>query len=76
MTFASYSRGHLVTLRRGVWRYADGVALDAEPNRPCPHCGKPPTPEGHDACLGTVPGVRSACCGHARHAPILIMEDS
>lgn len=30
----------------------------------CPHCGRPPTPEGHDACLGTLKGVAYACCGH------------
>jgi hypothetical protein len=22
------------------------------------------TPEGHDGCLGTLPGVMNACCGH------------
>lgn len=32
----------------------------------CAHCGKPPTPEGHDGCLGTLPEqvVMNACCGH------------
>lgn len=33
-------------------------------DRPCGKCGKPNTPEGHDACLGTLPGVMNACCGH------------
>jgi hypothetical protein len=32
--------------------------------RPCAKCGKLPTKEGHDACLGTLPGVIDACCGH------------
>jgi hypothetical protein len=31
---------------------------------PCVKCGKLPTDEGHDACLGTLPGVIDACCGH------------
>lgn len=31
---------------------------------PCAHCGRAPTPEGHDACLGALPGVTAACCGH------------
>lgn len=31
---------------------------------PCGHCGKVNTPEGHDGCLGTLPGVMNACCGH------------
>lgn len=32
----------------------------------CIKCGKPPTPEGHDGCLGTLPAVMNACCGHGR----------
>ena len=31
---------------------------------PCAKCGKLPTKEGYDACLGTLPGVIDACCGH------------
>lgn len=30
----------------------------------CTKCGKMATSEGHDACLGTLPGVKAACCGH------------
>ncbi len=32
----------------------------------CVKCKKPPTHEGHDGCLGTLPGgnIMSACCGH------------
>lgn len=31
----------------------------------CIKCLKMPTPEGHDGCLGTLPGnVMNACCGH------------
>ena len=70
----SYSRGRLVTYKRGVWRYEDGVPLDDDPDRPCPRCGRPPTAEGHDACLGTIPGCVSACCGHGVSDPILIMR--
>lgn len=32
--------------------------------RPCGHCDKFQTKEGHDGCLGTLPGVFNACCGH------------
>ncbi len=34
----------------------------------CEQCGLPPTPEGHDGCLGTLPEstVMNACCGHGR----------
>lgn len=32
----------------------------------CAKCRKPPAPEGHDGCLGTLPEdiVMNACCGH------------
>lgn len=70
----SYSRGRLVTYKRGVWRYEDGVPVDDDPDRPCPRCGRPPTAEGYDACLGYIPGCVSACCGHNVHEPILMMR--
>jgi hypothetical protein len=37
-------------------------------------CGKMPTPEGYDACLGYIDGVISACCGHGVEKQILIKE--
>lgn len=31
----------------------------------CAKCKKGPTIEGHDGCLGTLPGqIMNACCGH------------
>jgi len=31
----------------------------------CGKCKKLPTKEGHDGCLGTLPGkIMNACCGH------------
>jgi len=32
----------------------------------CAKCGKEPTKEGHDGCIGTLPSkkVMNACCGH------------
>jgi hypothetical protein len=31
----------------------------------CAKCKKLPTKEGHDGCLGTLPGqIMNACCGH------------
>lgn len=34
----------------------------------CAHCGKGPTKEGHDGCLGTLLEsiVMNACCGHGQ----------
>jgi len=48
---------------KGKWVYSD-TQEDLEKIRPCKRCGKHPTKEGHDACLGKIPGVMSACCGH------------
>ena len=63
-----YFRGHKIEERHGCWRFADTqepVEL-AWRMRDCGHCGKPNTPEGHDGCLGTLPGVMNACCGHGQ----------
>lgn len=32
--------------------------------RPCIRCGRMPTKEGYDPCLGYIKGVHDACCGH------------
>jgi hypothetical protein len=33
-----------------------------------------PTPEGHDAYLGTLPGVSAACCGHGKEEGYVLFE--
>lgn len=33
----------------------------------CPHCNKPRGDDGVDPCLGLLPGVAFACCGHGGH---------
>lgn len=33
----------------------------------CKHCNLERTPEGHDGCLGALPGVMNACCGHGKY---------
>jgi len=45
--------------------YLDGYAKET-----CGHCGINRTPEGHDGCIGTLPNVMNACCGHGetKHA--------
>jgi hypothetical protein len=48
----------------------NGPVMDNE--RPCTYCGKMPTPEGHDACLGRIPDVIHACCGHGVRPGYLI----
>ena len=49
------------------WRYEDtGQPVAENPEPACGLCGAETTPEGHDGCLGTLPGVVNACCGHGR----------
>ena len=42
---------------------ADATEVPPERERPCRHCGLMPI-NGRDACLGELPGVINACCGH------------
>lgn len=64
MRVTSWMRGYeIVTFDGHTWVYADDGS-PADDSRPCIKCGRVPTPEGHDACLGTIPGVKFACCGH------------
>lgn len=59
-------RGYQIELVNNEWIYSDTKEATATnwDKRPCGHCGMDNTPEGHDACLGTLPGVMNACCGH------------
>lgn len=60
-------RGHVVVRDEdGVLRYKDNSERVAAgpPDRACDRCKQKGTSRGHDACLGTLPGVRYACCGH------------
>jgi len=67
----AYSRGNPITFINNEWVYEDGVALSKE-DRPCARCGKPPTEEGYDACLGHIDGVTSACCGHGKEEAYVV----
>ena len=61
----SYHRGNIIQFINKVWIYAqDKVPVSSDNDRQCGHCGKENTTEGYDACLGTLPGVMNACCGH------------
>ena len=65
MSVMCYMRGHLCfyDFNEGAWFYADNNK-SAKKDRPCIRCGKMPTEEGHDACLGKLPNTKNACCGH------------
>ncbi len=59
-------RGHPILFIRGVYVFADTMEPTVETwkERDCGHCEKANTAEGHDGCLGVLPGVMNACCGH------------
>lgn len=61
----SYDRGHKIIwlLDKEIWIYED-TKKQISGRRPCIRCGKSPTKEGHDACLGKLESVKNACCGH------------
>ena len=71
MTYG-YARGWMIIwdAKKKEWFYKDNGKL-LDDNRACKRCGKLPTKEGHDACLGTIPGVENACCGHGVIDPML-----
>ena len=68
MTTKSYIRGHEIEFLNNEWVYCDTKEPTVQNyrERPCRHCGRPQTEEGHDGCLGTLPGVMNACCGHGQ----------
>lgn len=59
-------RGHLISLNENLdWIFIeDACRVKDDPYRLCKHCKIENTPEGHDGCLGILPGVMNACCGH------------
>ena len=61
-------RGHPIEWDGRRYRYVDNgdPTVETHATRPCGTCGKHRTPEGHDPCIGTLPGVMNACCGHGR----------
>ena len=64
----SHHRGHIIYWDGQEWRYLTDNLSIKNNERPCIRCGKYPSPEGHDACLGYIPNVRNACCGHGVRA--------
>lgn len=74
-TITGYKRGHKYLYDgKKTEVYADtGEITDTE--RPCKRCGRMSTPEGHDACIGHLPGVIGACCGHGVEVGYVTFED-
>ena len=65
-------RGHPIIWKNDEWFFKDSDKPINDPNdskfdRPCIKCGKvfEGSNEGDpDPCLGNLPGVNNACCGH------------
>lgn len=71
MSAASYLRGNPIEYGGKRWVYSDDKSpISVE--RACVKCGRMPTKEGYDACLGYISGATSACCGHGVGNPILM----
>lgn len=73
MTATCYHHGWLCMWDGKTWRYADTGEPSNLP-RPCARCGRMPTPEGYDACLGYIPGALAACCGHGVQEPYVMRQ--
>lgn len=60
--------GHDIEWINGEWFFCEtGCRVSATWGKmSCGYCGKNRTVEGHDGCLGTLPGVMNACCGHGQ----------
>ncbi|MCB1711529.1 MAG: hypothetical protein KDH96_03330 [Candidatus Riesia sp.] len=73
---SGYTYGHLTYYENNKWVYADtGEEVPEVPTRKCPRCNLCPTKEGHDACLGKLPGVSYACCGHGVKRGYMMFSD-
>lgn len=59
-------RGHKIEFVNDKWIYSDTKedVSDTYISRGCGKCGNFEDKNGHDACLGELPGLMNACCGH------------
>lgn len=70
-------RGHPIRYNGNDWRYEDTDEKTVGASvRPCGFCDAMATKEGHDACLGTIPDVANACCGHGESKTAYIVHGS
>lgn len=75
MPVTSYFRGHPIYYSNKGWRYEDNLNLmEGVKPRPCKKCGKKFAAQGvADPCLGDLPGVKKACCGHGIREKAYVM---
>ena len=71
MAIKSFDRGNEIYFLDGQWKYSfDNKIVDHK--RKCSKCGKKPTSEGYDSCLGELKNVEHACCGHGVEKKVII----
>ncbi|KKN01166.1 hypothetical protein LCGC14_1130550 [marine sediment metagenome] len=73
-------RGHKIELVNNRWLFS-ALGKPVEDNWrkiPCGICGEKLTEEGHDKCIGILPGVMNACCGHGQvdEAYVMFSDES
>ena len=80
MMQCGYFRGHPVVCLAGeaCERYADDLTPTVDEagisiERPCVQCGLLAAPDGPDPCLGLLPDVKAACCGHGVDEPYVLL---
>lgn len=64
-----YLRGHAIYWNEEAkeFRYLDNdEPTTTYESRDCGRCRIPNRHDGHDACIGELPGVMNACCGHGK----------
>ena len=70
----SHTRGWPIIYEKGLWLYIDNKETIMK-NRPCKRCDQPSTASGHDACIGTIQGAISVCCGHGAEKGFIIRKE-
>jgi len=69
-------RGYEVKFHNGRLIYCDNAqSVEGDHRATCGFCGLHDTPEGHDGCLGTLPNVEEACCGHGDNRQAYVRYD-
>ena len=76
MVVSTYFNGNLAYSKSENWYYCNDSSPVFNNPRPCPKCGKLPTTEGYDACLGYIPNVKYACCGHGKPTRYIICKET
>lgn len=74
-------RGHPIIWSGDAWLYEDTrqpIPGWGGENRPCVKCGsdKWSGDGAHDECLGLLPGVTNACCGHGDPEQAYVMFEN